>query len=208
MTEDRFTGQPGDLVRELDPVPETPRAEIWAGIAAARRFRRPPPRRHWPWARSGGLAAAALIAGIVIGRFGFGRPEGAPAGLPVSSSPADPVSSTPPPVPPGAVDYLARTEALLASFPVDAQRGRAPVIADWARQLLLDTRLLIDSPAANNAELVRLLQDLELVLAQIASLPAHDPQQEIRLIEEAIRQNHVLARVRLAAGSAGVNGDD
>jgi hypothetical protein len=115
---------------------------------------------------------------------------------------------TPPPVPPGAVDYLASTEALLASFPVDAQRGRGPEIATWARQLLLDTRLLIDSPAGSDTELVRLLQDLELVLAQIASLPANNPQLEIQLIEEAIRQNRVLARLRLAAGTANSNGDD
>jgi hypothetical protein len=39
-------------------------------------------------------------------------------------------------------------------------------------------------------------------------LPANNPQLEIQLIEEAIRQNRVLARLRLAAGTANSNGDD
>jgi len=206
MKDERFEEQLGELARELDPQPEVPRAEIWAGIAAARRLRQPV-RRHppvWVWGTS---LAATLALGFGLGRF-WPNARGVPAGLPAGSPPAELVNGPPPLVPPGTGDYLARTEALLASFPVDAGRGRAPEVAGWARQLLLDTRLMIDSPMGSDAPLVQLLQDLELLLAQIASLPAHNPQQEILLIEEGIRQNRVLARLRLAAGTAGVTGDD
>jgi hypothetical protein len=207
MTHEHMGEQFGELVREVDPQPDVPRTEIWAGIAAARRLRQPVRRRPpvWVWGTS---LAATLVVGFGLGRLWPNASGGAPVGLPAGSSQAELVSSPPPPVPPGAVDYLARTEALLASFPVDAGRGRAPEVAGWARQLLLDTRLMINSPIGGDAALVRLLQDLELVLAQIASLPAQNPQQEILLIEEGIRQNRVLARLRLAAGTAGVIGDD
>jgi hypothetical protein len=69
--------------------------------------------------------------------------------------------------------------------------------------------LLLDSPAAVDPDLAPLLSDLELVLAQIASLRTRDAPGEIELIEDGIEQNRVLARLRLAAGAAtGVNGDD
>jgi len=206
MTYHRRDEQFGDLVRELDPQPEVPRAEIWAGVAAARRFQRPVRRAYgWVWGTS---LAATLALGFGLGRLWPSASGGTPVGLPAGSTQVELTSGLLPPVPPGAIDYLARTEALLASFPVDAGRGHAPEVAGWARQLLLDTRLMIDSPIGHDDALVRLLQDLELLLAQIASLPAHNPQQEILLIEEGIRQNRVMARLRLAAGTAGATGDD
>lgn len=206
MTEERFGRQVGELVNELDPVPEIPRAEIWAGVAAARRFRRPAPgpnRFAWP-----ASLAATLVLGILAGRYGLARSAaGGPDG---QGTPAPPVAVAPTPtnVSPGAAVHLARTEALLAAFPAEAEQGNAPEVAEWARQLLLDTRIMKGSPTGANPALFDLLDDLELVLTQIAALPAHDPEQEIQLIQDGIRQNRVLARIRLAAGAAGANGDD
>ena len=41
---------------------------------------------------------------------------------------------------------------------------------EWAGGLLLQTRLLLDSPVADDPEMQELLEELELVLAQIVSL--------------------------------------
>jgi len=208
MNEDRFGETLGDLVRDLEAVPETPRDEIWAGIAAARRFRRPERSRRTRALVQGLSLAATLAFGFALGRVWT------------------PGSAAPPPIPsPGgdfaslnahagapqfrlAADYLARTEELLADFPEGTREGRASDVAGWASQLLLDTRLLIDSPTGSDPAMAPLLSDLELVLAQIASLRDGD-QQEITLIIDGITQNRVLARLRVAAGAAaGTNGDD
>src|SRR4029079_11650448 len=70
------------------------------------------------------------------------------------------------------VRHLSEAEALLTSFrqrsnsdqQMDAQLGV------WARQLLSNTRLLLDSPVANDPQRRPLLEDLELVLVQIVQL--------------------------------------
>jgi hypothetical protein len=184
-----------------------PREEIWAGVAAARRFRRPArrPGLRLGWAAS---LAATLVVGVTIGRLTVAGSKGEPVGLPAAGVTGEVALRMSPPAPPGAADYLTRTAALLTSFPTNARGGRTVEVAEWARQLLLDTRLLIDSPADGNADLARLLDDLELVLAQIALLPASNPQREILLIQDGIRQNQVMTRLRLAAGAAVTNGDD
>lgn len=206
MTEEKFGEQLGNLVREFDPVPDAPAEEIWSGIVAARRHRRVRPARWWKPTLAWGVGMAATLAiGIAIGRAGLTRP--AVEIEPVSA--ATPAAEAPREFQLAAVDYLVRTEALLAAFPEGAREGRAPQVAAWARQLLLDTRLLLDSPAAVDPDLAPLLSDLELVLAQMASLRSQDAPTEIELIEDGIEQNRVLARLRIAAGAAAaVNGDD
>jgi hypothetical protein len=211
MSQDRFGETLGDLVRELDPLPDVPSDEIWAGVAAARRFRRQPQKpRPWRALTWGFSLAATLAMGFLLGRLW------SPAGVnPTSTAEPDglPVvrvnNSAPRQFRLAAADYLARTEELLAEFPEGAEQGRAPEVASWARQLLLDTRLLIDSPAGADPEIKPLLTDLELVLAQIASLREGDDSQEIKLIVDGIEQNRVMARLRVVAGAAaGTNGDD
>jgi hypothetical protein len=207
MTEERFGKHLGHLVRELDPVPDAPAEEIWSGIMAARRHRRVRPLRWWKPTLAWGLGmAATLVIGVAIGRSGL-RTQAAAETEPVAATP--PAAESPREYRLVAADFLVRTEALLAAFPAGAREGRAPEVAAWARQLLLDTRLLLDSPAAIEPGLAPLLSDLELVLAQIASLRTQDAPTEIELIEDGIEQNRVLARLRLAAGAAAaVNGDD
>src|SRR6185436_5078132 len=73
-----------------------------------------------------------------------------------------------------AAQYLTRTEALLTGFRAEARSPSVPAaqFATQARDLLATTRLMLDSPAAKDARLKSLLEDLELVLAQIAQLPS------------------------------------
>jgi hypothetical protein len=71
-------------------------------------------------------------------------------------------------------------------------------LSTWARDLLTSTRLLLDSPAADDPRRVRLLQDLELVLAQIVQLSPTAEARERELIEGTIRDGHVMTRLRTA----------
>jgi len=104
-----------------------------------------------------------------------------------------------------AVRHLSEAEALLTSFrtrsntdqQMDAQLGA------WARQLLSNTRLLLDSPVANDPQRRPLLEDLELVLVQIVQLSPGSTLQDRDLIEKTLQQDHVMTRLRTAipAGS-------
>lgn len=68
--------------------------------------------------------------------------------------------------------YLSRADALLTKIAQTRESGRpAPEIQSWAESLLLETRLLLDSPAAQDPSLSPLLLDLELTLAQISQDP-------------------------------------
>ena len=68
--------------------------------------------------------------------------------------------------------YLGRADALLTKLAQMRESGRpAPEIQPWAESLLLETRLLLDSPAAQDPSLDALLLDLELTLAQVSQDP-------------------------------------
>jgi len=103
------------------------------------------------------------------------------------------------------VRHLSEAEALLTSFrarstadqQMDAQLGT------WARDLLSNTRLLLDSPVANDPQRRPLLEDLELVLVQIVQLSPGSTPQDRELIEKTLQHDHVMTRLRTAipAGS-------
>jgi hypothetical protein len=108
-----------------------------------------------------------------------------------------------------AMQNLSEAEALLTSFrsrssadqQMDAQLGT------WARQLLTNTRLLLDSPVGDDPQRRPLLQDLELVLVQIVQQlsPGSTPQDR-DLIEKTLQQNHVMTRLRTAIPAGAQHG--
>src|SRR6266851_4307085 len=63
-------------------------------------------------------------------------------------------------------------------------------------------RLMLDSPAAADVRLRALLEDLELVLAQIAQLPAQGDREGVQVITHQLEQRSVLLRLRSAASPA------
>src|SRR5207244_6141944 len=67
-----------------------------------------------------------------------------------------------------------------------------------ARALLTTTRLMLDSPAAEDPRLKSLLEDLELVLAQIAQVPRGSDRAALQLINQGLEQRSVLLRLRTA----------
>jgi len=98
-----------------------------------------------------------------------------------------------------AAQYLTRAEALLTGFRTETRVGQRDVqFAAQARDLLATTRLMLDSPAATDARLKGLLEDLELVLAQIAQLPPGGDTEDVQLINQGLEQHSVLLRLRTA----------
>jgi hypothetical protein len=103
--------------------------------------------------------------------------------------------------------HLADAEALLTSFSLGARDARMDAqFAVWAKGLLSNTRLLLDSPAGDDPRRAKLLQDLELVLAQIVQLSPNAAAQERELIEGSIQNGHVMTRLRTAIPADGTSG--
>ena len=105
------------------------------------------------------------------------------------------------------VRHLADAEVLLTSFSVGSRDAAMNAqFAGWAKGLLSNTRLLLDSPAGDDPRRAKLLQDLELVLAQIVQLAPDAKAEDRQLIEGSIQQGHVMTRLRTAipADSTGI----
>ena len=98
-----------------------------------------------------------------------------------------------------AAQHLTEAEAMLTAFKGDLTQGRMDAqIASWGKDLLSNTRLLLDSPAARDPVRRKLLQDLELVLVQIVQLSPGSPARDRDLINGALTDDQVLTRLRTA----------
>jgi hypothetical protein len=98
-----------------------------------------------------------------------------------------------------AAQHLTEAEAMLTAFKGDLSRGRMDAeISAWGKDLLSNTRLLLDSPAARDPVRRKLLQDLELVLVQIVQLSPKSPARDRDLIKGALTDDQVLTRLRTA----------
>jgi hypothetical protein len=200
--------------------PATPRAEMWSAIRA--RIAEggptaPPPgdeggrdagvipigakarERPWslPWLAT--AAAAAMIAlGFALGRITGPRLGGQGAAPPVAEAPAgqDEAFRT------AATEHLARSEELLTLVRSDARSGRVDgAVGQWGSALLMETRLLLDSPAGSDPALRPVLEDLELLLAQVALLGQEGlgggrGREELRLIAEGMDTQDMLPRIQ------------
>jgi hypothetical protein len=101
--------------------------------------------------------------------------------------------------------YLAQTSILLASLPSEhASAASDTAIATRAGDLLTRTHLLLDSRAGSDPTLHRLLEDLELVLAQVARLRVEGNGTDLQMIHQAITAHDVLPRVHDASLEASI----
>ena len=97
------------------------------------------------------------------------------------------------------IRHLSNAEALLTAFRSDSRDAKMDAqLSVWARDLLSNTRLLLDSPAADDPQRAKLLGDLELVLAEIVQLSPGASAQDRGLVEGSIRNGHVMTRLRSA----------
>jgi hypothetical protein len=165
--------------------------------------------RRWFAPRTLLQIAATLVIGVAIGRYSASAPNALPEasvsrGMTQDTlTLAEPYGST-------TSRYFGQAAALLVELPAEARNGRADAsLTRRAHDLLLTTRLLLDSPAANDGRIRNLLEDLELLLAQVVRLPAGGNQgrADLELIRQAVDQRDVLPRLRTAVAdiSAGDN---
>ncbi len=190
------------LVREYHRPPEAPREQMWDAIAAARARRSAPrvvPLRRW---RLGVGIAALLALGVALGRWTGTRHRAPTDPAPVASDVAYRVAAT---------EYLSRTEVLLTSFRARPRTAPDAQFMAVARELLALTRLMHDAPGAQaDPTLTPLLEDLELVLAQLVQLDPAAPSPDAELITEGLEARGLLTRLRSAipagpaSGPAGV----
>jgi len=182
-----------------EPPGEPPRERMWQQIVARRaadRLRRQRGARRWQVAWAAGIAAVLAI-GIGIGRLTVRRP-GPGAAAPATSVASAPRKEDRTVYRVAAAEHLAQAEAFLTLFRASVHRDAQEQLASsTARQLLATNRLLLDSPASGDPRLRLLLQDLELVLAQIAQLNPARGDEDLQLIREGL-DDGVLVRLRAA----------
>lgn len=210
-----------------NPPPEAPREEMWdairtelfgpdAGSASIPEEATTPevvPMRRSPGLATGPRLAAAAAAVLLLG-VGLGRMTTGPAVGPVSVEMA---GTAPPAVAGGAPSstparlaaaaHLTSTETLLALVRSDARNGQVdPAVGRWGSRLLTETRLLLDSPAMDDPALRGLLEELEVVLAQVALLGDREVgdarlRDELELIAAGLEEGEVQARLRASLPS-------
>ena len=215
--DDQFDELLRDAAREYNDPPQTPREAMWERIVAARAERSETaarsersegrrviplrPRRHFrPLGWAAGIAAI-LVLGIGLGRLSVSPTAPVAPAQPVATQPARRVNTAAYEL--ATTDYLSQSEAFLTLFRASLRQnaGNGQLAAATARQLLATNRLLLDSPAADDSKTKLLLQDLELVLAQIAQLSPQSRSRDLDLITEGLERAAVMTRLRTAVPS-------
>ncbi len=169
------------------PVPDLERS--WTQIQRRRTTERARPARRW-W-RPLALAASLALA------FSLGRWSSSSAPAPAVTAQG---TSTEQPVTTVAAMLLGESVVLLSSLPQEMSEAQDQRFAREAGDLLLTTRVLLDAPAAQqNAALKALLEDLELVLAQVARIQHGESRAERELIRDAMQQQDLVPRIRSVA---------
>jgi hypothetical protein len=151
--------------------------------------------------------AATLVIGIALGRASMSvdpAATNAPSELVADSYDATSAST---PYEAETSKYLGQTAALLIALPSEVRAGRAnEQFVSRAGELLSRTRLLIDSPAASDPRMRDLLEDLELVLAQVVRIQNDTTSRtELDLISRALEQRDVIPRLRTAVADISAN---
>ncbi len=203
MDDQRFD----ELMREAAPTfrapPEPPLDEMWASIEREH-FGVAPRAKLWQrWYAPVIGMAATLFIGIGIGRV-TSEPAAGPAiqGQSAALAPVDEIADdVTGPYRAVTSRYLGQAVALLVALPASTEYNADGKLVERAGELLSTTRLLLDSPAADDPELRVLLDDLELVLAQVVRLSARRHEQEMELITDALEERDVLPRLQNAVTS-------
>ena len=209
----QFDAWISQVAPEIRQPPATPRAEMWDAIAGSSPTVGkdaaviPIARKRWAWPVA---IAAALLLGIGIDRLAL-RTTGPAVSAPLAITDHASTDSPNKLYRLAAVQTLTQAEALLTAYKANnvaiSDPASARQMAEWARQVLSSTRLLMDSPAGSDPQLKPLFADLELVLVQIIRLSgAPLDASERALVDGAINDHNLLPRLRTAV-PAGQMGD-
>ncbi len=203
MDEKDLERQLGELREDWRIAPEPPLDRMWLRIEGEAFGRRGRGR----WLRTLLPLAATLVLGFGIGQVvpPLLRHRDAGATSAGATEPAASnehatarLTSNEAPFVGVATDYLERVTALLVTLAEESRQGQ-PV--DYskaqARELLSTTRLLMNGPQVTDPHLREMLDDLELVLAQIVRLPPRPGAPDVYLIDQALDQREVIPRLRV-----------
>jgi hypothetical protein len=216
MTDEEMDERTREALRGYRVPPPPPLDEMWDAIESRhfgtpvvslvdREAARGRAERRWrlgapSWSVLVAGMAAALVIGVGMGRMSNGVAPNVEA---VGEGNWTYWTANAEPYRQATTEYLGQTAALLTALPAAARDGQPDVrFVSQAGDLLSTTRLLLDSPAAaSDPRLKNLLEDLELVLAQLSRLPADHPKTELTLITQALEQRDVVPRLRSAVAS-------
>ena len=200
MTDERFENLMKDAAATYRTPPDAPLDEMWVEIERqAPGFRQRAAGGRWQRLAASRWAAlaATLILGIAIGRVSL-RQTTAPATSTVAKATTDSAMAEPYQL--ATSKYLGQTAALLIALPTNTSAAHPDSqFVARAGDLLSTTRLLLDSPAAKDPSMRGLLEDLEMVLAQVVHLQNNQNKTELDLIHQALDKRDVIPRLRVAA---------
>src|SRR5262245_42440415 len=202
MNEDRFDELMRDAERTYRNPPQPDFDAMWKGIEREH-FGAPEraPRFRLGTNRWVGIAAT-LIVGIGIGRASIMLSHTTSPTARTSEIHADSAMARPYEI--ETSQYLGQTAALLVALPSEVKAGASAQFTSRAGDLLSRTRLLMDSPAADDPAMRALLEDLELVLMQVVRLQSGN-RMDLDLINRALEQRDVIPRLRTAAADISAN---
>lgn len=207
--EDRLDALLRDAAKDYNAPPEAPKAAIWARVSARRADGRTggradgvvPMRPSYrvtarPTVRLMIGIAALLALGVAVGRITAPGHPVAPAAAPGS------LSAVPGRPERGELaeqlatqQHLGQAESFLTEFNT---QQTAQDFAPQAQELLSTTRLLLDSKRLTDSRTRKLLEDLELVLVQIATLNPKDRREDLGFIADGLTHSHLRTRLRNA----------
>lgn len=219
MTDEQLKSLMAEAAHTYRVPADPPLEEIWTRVESEH-FGSWRVRRTRRWLAPAVGIAATLLVGIGIGRFtatgaegltgivgrgaatrpvadgaGTSRPPGTldENGQEVGSRVSDPLQRT-------TSAYLDDAEMLLASMPREAKGVDSAFVRD-AHRLLTTTRVLLDSPVGTDPRLRDMLEDLELILAQVARLQTAPRADELTFIAEAMDERDMVPRIRTVAAA-------
>jgi hypothetical protein len=190
MTDERFDALMRDAARTYNrPPEEAPAAEMWEAIRDSGETSKKKPRALLVPAMR---AAALLIVGIGLGRSSVVFSTQSKTATAASLRAEDPYRFV-------TNAYLGEAANVLFTLPTELAATKSGAdIAPRAEALLRQTRLLLDSPVAADSTTRALLEDLEVVLAQLNRLNASHQQLELDMLNSSLEHRAVLSRLRTA----------
>jgi hypothetical protein len=212
MTDERFDDLMRDAAHTYNvPLDMPPLEQMWQSIEQARRQQeqaaeqgsvRPivvKPLKRSLLQQSWFRMAAMLLLGLGLGRASVAVVSAPSSEATVAATPFEPETTVPAQYQLVTDHYLGQAAALLLALP--GELSNKPADASFttrADELLLQTRLLLDSPATSDPTLRMLFEDLEIVLAQVVRLQADRDPTRIDMLNQALEQRDVIPRLRNA----------
>lgn len=190
------------------------RDDVWAAIApdveralTGKKSFTLPRRRIATWTMIGVGIAATLVIGIGVGRWTAPSPVTRQVAIQPPSVIVEDSAARIAHVRSTAIEHLADAEVFLTAVRADMKSGRSEADrAERSRELLVRTRLLLGSTTNATPNVKRLLEDLELLLAEIAAMPQSRSPLDQKLLDESMREGNIIPRIRatLPAPQAGL----